>query len=188
MFIFARLRLALLLVGLFRNAESRVVIRSDQKDISDNSQQGDQTFEYSYLYPETIQPKVKVKKTVKSVCTSGHEAADDPIADQTSRAIVAPTNNPSNSPVTGLQRVSLSDNTLSSPVVLDSLAIPVSSRAPGTGGPENLLTGKDLKPDFGFVNNKDVDGQLRKVTYGVDALGNIVANSAQVVNSVAGKR
>ncbi|KNZ55927.1 hypothetical protein VP01_2540g5 [Puccinia sorghi] len=153
MFTFARLRLALLLgeplflpyprgiglqffpslVGLYRNAESRAVIRSDQKDISDNSQPGDQTFEYSYEYPETA--------AVKSVCTSGHEA-------------------------------------IKFAGCLDLLAIPFSSRAPSTGGPKNLLTGKDLKPDFGFVNNKNINGQLRKVTYGVDELGNIVANSA----------
>ncbi|OAV91516.1 hypothetical protein PTTG_27932 [Puccinia triticina 1-1 BBBD Race 1] len=49
--------------------------------------------------------------------------------------------------------------------------------------PINLLSGKDLIPDFGFVNNKNIDGQLRKVTYGVDDKGNIVEHSAQVVNS-----
>jgi hypothetical protein len=49
--------------------------------------------------------------------------------------------------------------------------------------PLNLLSGKEVIPDFGFVNNKNIDGQLRKVTYGVDDKGNIVEHSAQVVSS-----
>ncbi|KNZ48303.1 hypothetical protein VP01_5765g2 [Puccinia sorghi] len=120
----------------------------------------------------------RTSSAVILVCTSEHEDANGPIADQTSRANVAPINRPSKSPATQFQRVSLSDNRLSSPVALDSLAIPFSSRAPCTGVPKNLLTGKDLKTDFGFVNNKNIDGQLKKVMYGVDELGNIVANSA----------
>ncbi|KAA1074226.1 hypothetical protein PGT21_005011 [Puccinia graminis f. sp. tritici] len=60
------------------------------------------------------------------------------------------------------------------------------SRAQTNGllsAPLNLLSGKEAIPDFGFVNNKNIDGQLRKVTYGVDDKGNIVEHSAQVVNS-----
>ncbi|KAH9441952.1 hypothetical protein MJO28_004564 [Puccinia striiformis f. sp. tritici] len=69
---------------------------------------------------------------------------------------------------------------------LEPLTSVVSNRAQAThiiNAPINLLSGKDSTPDFGFVNNKNIDGQLRKVTYGVDAQGNIVAHSAQVVNS-----
>ena len=58
----------------------------------------------------------------------------------------------------------------------------VSDRAQSTNDPVNLLTNKAVKPDFGFVNSKNIDGQLRKITYSVDDKGNIVANSAQVVN------
>jgi hypothetical protein len=65
---------------------------------------------------------------------------------------------------------------------VDSTADSNISESPVSNRAQNLLTDKATKPDIGFVNTTNIDGQLRKITYNVDTQGNIVASSAQVVN------